>query len=199
MTPSLLPRRSVALLVIVAAIGLAACDTGASGPSGDPAAAPPSTASTAPSPDASDASDPSGGGSAGDPGTGVGIAPDPNPTPVDPAAGQPALVAPVPGRANPHPVSPTALQASFDGQHVLVKVSWYGGVAPCSVLDSVTVERSGAEIAITPFEGADDPTAMCMEMAVLKATIVDLGELAPGTYRISSPGSEAPPVEVTIA
>jgi hypothetical protein len=122
-----------------------------------------------------------------------------NPTPVDPAAGQPVLVRPSPGRLNPHPVLPTALQASVDGRHVLVKVTWYGGVAPCSVLDSVTVKIDGSDIAITPVEGASDLDAMCIEIAVLKATIVDLGELQPGTYRIASPGSDAPPVEIAIA
>jgi hypothetical protein len=39
---------------------------------------------------------------------------------------------------------------------------------------------------------------MCIEIAKLKATIVDLGELAPGQYTISSPGGEAQPVVVTI-
>jgi hypothetical protein len=80
-----------------------------------------------------------------------------------------------------------------------VKVTWYGGVEPCSILDSVKVERSGNDIAITPFEGSGDVDAMCIEIAVLKATIVDLGELEPGAYRISSPGSEAPPIEITVA
>ncbi|HEX2756556.1 MAG TPA: hypothetical protein VHM48_13900 [Candidatus Limnocylindrales bacterium] len=95
-------------------------------------------------------------------------------------------------------MAPIALQVSVDGRHVLVKVSWYGGVEPCSVLDSVRVERSGTEIALTPIEGSSDRTAMCVEMAVLKATIVDLGELDPGTYRISAPGSDATPVVITV-
>ncbi len=139
-----------------------------------------------------------GGGSAGGPGSGVGVGLV-NPAPVDPAAGQPTLVRPVPGRLNPHPVVPIALQASIDGRHVLVKVSWYSGVAPCSVLDSVKVERSGMDIAITLIEGADDMSVACIDIAVLKATVVDLGDLEPGTNTIASPGSEAPPVVVTIA
>jgi hypothetical protein len=139
-----------------------------------------------------------GGSSAGDPGTGVGNVPPLIPQPIDPAAGQPKLVRPQPGRANPHPVVPIAVQASVDGRHVLVKLTWYGGVEPCSVLDSVRVERSGTDIALTPVEGSSDPNAICIEIALLKATIVDLGELEPGTYRIMSPGSGAPPVEITI-
>jgi hypothetical protein len=121
-----------------------------------------------------------------------------NPLPIDPGAGQPMLVRLQPGRANPHPVVPIAVQASVDGRHVLVKLTWYGGVEPCSVLDSVRVERSGTDIALTPVEGSSDPNAICIEIALLKATIVDLGELEPGTYRILSPGSDAPPVEITI-
>jgi hypothetical protein len=119
--------------------------------------------------------------------------------PIDPAAGKPALVIPLPGRQNAHPVVPIALEASVDGRHVLVKVTWYGGVEPCSVLDSVTVERSGTDIAITPIEGSSDPTAVCIEIAMLKATIVDLGDLEPGTYHIASPGSDVAPIEIVIS
>ena len=176
------------------AIGLGAC-SGAAAPSTARSADPP--APPAPSSPPANAIDPTGGGTGGNPGTGVGSGPV-DPLPIDPGAGQPQLVRPLPGRANPHPVSPTALQASVDGRHVLVKITWYGGVDPCSVLDSVRVERSGTDIALTPIEGSSDLNAMCIEMAVLKATIVDLGELEPGTWRISSPGSEAPPVVLTI-
>jgi hypothetical protein len=186
-------RRSPILLglALVSAIGLGACGT-ASAPSLSPIPSTSPIASAAPSVDP-------GGGTSGDPGSGTVTSPPVAPTPVDPAAGQPALVIPKPGQANIHPVAPTALQASIDGRHVLVKVTWYGGVEPCSVLDSVKVDRSGNDIAITPFEGASDGDAICIEIAVLKATIVDLGDLEPGVYRIASPGSDAPPIEVTVA
>jgi hypothetical protein len=96
-------------------------------------------------------------------------------------------------------VAPARLETSVDGRHVLVKVSWWSGVAPCSVLDSVRVERSGSEISITPLEGVGDPDAMCIEIAQLKATIVDLGELEPGSYRVLAPTGDAAPVEFTIS
>jgi hypothetical protein len=187
------PRRALLVGLVAVVIALAAC-------SGGPAA---STSPTpTPSPSAAPSADPGasdgGSGSAGDPDTGVGMTPPVDPTPVDPAAGQPALVRPLPGRRDPHPVAPTAIQASVDGRHVLVKITWYGGVEPCGVLDSVKVERTGTDITLTPIEGSSDPNAMCVEMAMLKATIVDLGELEPGTYRISSPGSDAAPVEITV-
>ena len=186
-------------LTIVATVGLVAC-SGVSQRPGAPSVEPPAQTSPSAPPAASNDSGGSvvGGGSAGDPGTGVGADPSQGLLPVDPIAGQPQMVRPLPGRANPHPVAPVKIEASVDGRHVLVKVSWYGGVEPCSVLDSVKVTRSGNDIAITPFEGASDPNAICIEIALLKATIVDLGEPDPGTWRISSPGSDAPPIEVTI-
>jgi hypothetical protein len=194
-------RRSIlaVALVAVATIGLAAC----SGASQDPQASPAPSGQTAPSASPAASIDPgpsagTGGGSAGDPGSGIITNPSADPGAVDPIAGEPQIVRPVPGRANPHPVAPVKLEAQVDGRRVLVKVSWYGGIEPCSVLDSVKVTRSGNDIEITPFEGASDPNAICIEIAVLKATIVDLGEPDPGTWRILSPGSDAPPVQVTI-
>jgi len=187
MTTSRPIRPLLALVVaLVAAVGLAAC-SGAVAPS---ASLPPLASPSSPAA--------GGGGSVGDPGSGVGVAPV-DPAPLDPLAGQPKLVQPLAGRLNPHPVVPTAIQASVDGRHVLVKVSWYGGVEPCSVLDSITVVRSGNDIQVTPVEGASDANAMCIELALFKATIVDLGDLEPGTWRISSPGSVVPPVVLTIS
>jgi hypothetical protein len=181
-------------LAVIATVGLAAC-SGATpqpqGPSADPSASAPPAASSDPGSNA-------GGGSAGDPGTGAGSDQPQGPLPVDPIVGQAQIVQPLPGRANPHPVAPIKLEASVDGRHVLVKVTWYGGVDPCSVLDSVKVSRSGNDIAITLFEGASNVNVACIDIALLKATIVDLGEPDPGTWRISSPGNDAPPIEVTI-
>jgi hypothetical protein len=123
--------------------------------------------------------------------------------PVDPNGpggnGQAALVIPRPGQKDLRPVSPTKLETSVDGRHVLVKISWYSGVEPCNVLDSIKVERSGNEIAVTPMEGTGDGDAMCIEIALLKATIVDLGDVEPGTWTIVAPTGDAPPVEITIS
>jgi hypothetical protein len=143
---------------------------------------------------------PGGGAVSGAPGSGnASDLPLPvAPTPVQPGAGQPALVSPEPGRQNPHPVAPTLLQASVDGRHVLVKISWYGGVAPCSVLDSVRVARSQGAIELTVIEGSSDLSAVCPDLAMLKATIVDLGELEPGPWTISATGSDAAPIDLTI-
>jgi hypothetical protein len=189
----------LALVALLTVMMLAACSAAAApSPSPQPSA-PPSAGPIASEPRAS--ADPGsvggGGGTSGDPGTGIGG--PAGPTPVDPGAGQPALVIPKPGQLDPHPVSPQQLQASVDGRHVLVKVTWTSGVEPCYVLDSVKVQRSGMTIALTVFEGSSDPNAMCIEIATVKATIVDLGELEPGAWTITAPDSEAAPITLTIS
>ena len=193
MTSHRRPFRRVFLVVAVTAVALAAC-SGSAPPSSTPPAAGPT-----PTPIAT--IDPGtgggGGGGGGNVGSGGGVIG--GPTPVDPGAGQPTIVIPKPGQKNPHPVRPMTLQASVHGRHVLVKVSWYSGVEPCNVLDSVNVVRSGTDIAISLMEGSSDLAVMCIEIAQLKATIVDLGDLLPGPYTISAPGSEAPPVQITIS
>jgi hypothetical protein len=151
--------------------------------------------SGAAAPPASPSGDP-GTGSGGNIGGGGGVVIDP--TPGDPAAGQPRIVVPRAGQKDTHPVGAMRLQASVDGRHVLVKVTWYSGVEPCNVLDSVRVERSGTDVAITLIEGASQVDVACIEIAELKATIVDLGDLEPGPYTIRTTTGEAPPIAVTI-
>ncbi|MDQ3128749.1 MAG: hypothetical protein M3Q66_09910 [Chloroflexota bacterium] len=187
MTTSDRALRPLLALALAAGLTVGACSSAGAPPASDPQ---PSTQPPA-------ANEP-GGGTGGNPGTGIGIDLPIRQPPIDPGAGQPTLVVARPGQRDLRPVTPMTLQASVDGRRVLVKVTWYSGVEPCNVLDSVKVERSGTDIAITPFEGTGDANAMCIEIAVLKATIVDLGELEPGTYRIGSPGSDAPPVEITV-
>ena len=182
---------------------LAACHASA-GPAASPSASP----SASLPPDASPSHNgndlptaaPGGGGSSGNTGSGIVEPAPPGGGGTDPTGGgQAKLVRPQPGQKDPHPVAPIKLESSVDGRHVLVKVSWYSGIEPCAVLDSVAVERVGSEIRITPLEGIGDPTAICIEIAVLKATIVDLGDLDAGTWRITAPTGEATPIEVTIS
>lgn len=197
-------RPTVRLLpVAIAILVVAAACNAFGGADGAPSATPASSATgaTGPSGVRTDPTDGAGAGVAGNPGSGnASDRPLPiGPTPIDPGAGQPALVVPQPGRQNPHPVAPTLLQASVDGRHVLVKISWYSGVAPCSVLDSVHVDTGQETIALTVIEGSSDQTAVCPDLAMLKATIVDLGELDPGPWTITAPGSDAAPIQLTIA
>jgi len=182
----------VAVLVL-GACSAAAAPSGSAGPADSPSAAAPST----------NPSDGTGAGSSGDigqtdPSLPIGGAIDP--IPVDPGLGQAKLVIPRPGQLNPHPVGAASLEPAVTGRHVLVKVTWWSGVEPCNVLDSVLVARSGTDILIELVEGSGDANAICIEIAEQKATIVDLGELEPGTYTISAGGKgDAKPVTVTVS
>jgi hypothetical protein len=184
---------------MLAVLILAAC-SGAAAPSGPAGPIDSSPSAALPSTDPSGAA---GGGSSGDPGQtdpNVPIGGPVDPAPVDPGLGQAKLVIPRPGRLNPRPVGATKLEPAVDGHHVLIKVTWWSGVEPCNVLDSVKVDRSGTAITIQLIEGSNDVNAICIEIAQQKATIVDLGELEPGTYTISAAGNgDAVPVTVTVS
>lgn len=191
-------RLVLAPAVVLAAVLVTACVTAGSRP---PSAPPETTAPATASPsDGSPRSEPggAGGGAPGNPGSGSGIIVPIGPTPLEPGAGQPTIVMPKPGRLNPHPVAPIRLELKVEARLVLVKVSWDGGVAPCSVLDSVSVSRTGMSISLTVLEGADEGDGACPEIAMLKATIVDLGELGPGTWTIAATNTDLAPIHVTI-
>ena len=171
-TASTAPSSSSALAAVLT---IGAC-AGAAAPAASPSPSSPPSASPSPS---APTDLPGGGGSSGDPGTGIG------------GAGRSGArrSGRRPGRSSSSrsPASSTrdrcrraTLEATVDGRRVLVKATWWSGVEPCNVLDSVKVERSGTDIAITLIEGTGDPNAICIEIAMQKATIVDLGELEPG-------------------
>lgn len=176
----LLPLAGVVVLV------LAACSSGggAASPSGPASSAPPTTIpapTDSPPPDTS-ATDPGaiGGGVPG----------------VEPG-GHAQLVKPDPAALQPHDASATRIIPALNGRRLAVQVEWWSGVAPCTVLAGVVVARDGTTITLTVKDGIGDRNAMCIEIAELHATIVDLGELEPGTYTIRATG-EAEPVRVTI-
>ena len=82
---------------------------------------------------------------------------------------------------------------------VLADLRWYSGVVPCNQLDRVEIERDDAAktIHLTVIEGSGQGDVMCIEIAELHATAVDLGELASGTWTISAEG-DAPAVKVDV-
>jgi hypothetical protein len=178
------------------AVLIAAACSSAAAPTAPPATTSPASPSVAPSIGA-------GGGSSGDPGgtdPSLPVANPADPTPVDPGFGQAKRVIPRPGQVNPRPVGVAKLEPAVDGHRVVVRVTWWSGVEPCNVLDSVKVDRSGTDITIQLIEGSADPGAICIEIAEQKATIVDLGELEPGTYTIFPDGKgEAKPVTAVVA
>jgi hypothetical protein len=180
------------LLAAASVIALTACSAGASpAPSSPPSSAPPAA-----SPGGSTGAGQPGDGSSGQPGVGIGF--PALPWPVDPGIGEPTIVVAKPGRLEPHPVGATRIESRVNGKRVVLRLTWYSGVEPCSVLDSVGVARTGNGIVLTIREGADKLGVACIELAMLKATIVDLGELERGTYTISA-GGDAPPIQVVVS
>jgi len=139
-----------------------------------------------------------GGGQSGGSGGGVGGGVPVDPPPIGGANDGANLVVPRPGQLDPHPVSVAALSVAVDGRHVSVRLTWWSGVEPCYVLDSVGVARDGQTIVLTAIEGHGPERVACIEIAQLKATIVDLGELERGTYVIDAEPGEATPVTIEV-
>ena len=183
-------KKHVALRAVLAALAvsivLVACSS----------AAAPSTPASESQPSASPGA--SGGGS--DPGLGSG-----EPIGTDPGApgdgvdpGQPALVVPQPGQLNVHPVPIEAMEARVEGRHAVLNARWWSGVEPCYVLDSVAWKRDGKTITISIREGSSGDDVICIDIAMYKATVIDLGELEPGEYTVIAGDGNAAPITFTI-
>jgi len=198
--PRRIGRRTAAALttLAVAAFVLAACG-GAAAP--DPTAPPAPGATPRPTPTAVPG-DPgnggSGGGSGGNPGGGIIPVPiDPN---LDPMLGNATYVTPGTNLVDPRPVNVQLVRAfRADDGTVTADLRWWSGVAPCSQLDHVDVVRDdGANtIRFTVVEGSGRGDIACDEMAQLKATTVDLGVLASGTWKLSADG-DAPTITLDV-
>ncbi|WP_232327713.1 hypothetical protein [Herbidospora yilanensis] len=55
-----------------------------------------------------------------------------------------------------------------------VRVVWWSGVEPCTVLTRVTVKETRKTVRITLYEGSVKDAGMCVAMAIKKATYVRL-------------------------
>lgn len=188
------PRLAISLLVALLA-GLVVAGCAAAAPTPSPTAIAPAVTPT-PVPGAPGAGGGSSGGSGSAPGGGSGggvVPPGPGDDPLD---GDATFVSPIPGQLDPHPVNVQAIRASVDGRHVQVELRWWSGVAPCSVLDSVQVARSDGDrtIGLTVIQGAGARDVACIDIAQLTATVVDLGDLEPGSWTIRAAGDAAPVV-----
>jgi hypothetical protein len=115
---------------------------------------------------------------------------------VDP--GKPTLVLPHTGQLDPHPVSIEHLGVRVDGRRVVVTATWWSGVEPCYVLDSTAVKVDGKTVTVSVREGSSARDVACIEIAMHKVTVIDLGELDPGTYMIAADKGDARPVEVSV-
>ena len=191
-------------LVLALCLVFAACSSGSAPATSSPTSSQP-TPSASPSDASSDGREPGdvgnlppetpvGGGV--EPGAGGGGQPPGVAEP--PGTGQPQVVQPRPGTVDPHEVGITTLLAKVEGRQVLLNARWWSGIEPCNVLDHIAVDRQGDTFTIGLFEGSGDPEAMCIEIAVEKLTLIDLGELEPGTYTIEASSGEAEPISVVV-
>jgi hypothetical protein len=173
-----IPRSTFAMLFVLI---VAACTSGGDPASGSRAAPPAGAGSTI------------GAGSPDEP-----VTAPPNLVDLFPPIGDGAqLTIPRPGQLNARDLGATAIEPRVEGRRLIVRLTWYSGVEPCNVLDSVEVAQRGFAYTLTIREGSGAGDVACIDIAVLKATLVDLGELEPGVYTIAA-GGEAAPVTVTI-
>lgn len=114
-----------------------------------------------------------------------------------PAGGE--LTLPRPGQLDPRDIPAELIEAAVEGRAVMLRVTYTSGVEPCYVLDSVRVTPGDHTFAITIREGHGPGDVACIEIAVQKHTIVELGELEPGTYTIMDATGGAAPIEVVVS
>jgi hypothetical protein len=178
-TPQRAPVRPVRWLAptLTLALVIAACTSGGTAATGEPTSSP-SPATIAPSAG-------SGGVSSGAPSS---------PGPV----GGDQLVVPKPGQLDVHPIAADSFSAQVDGHHVILTIGYTSGVEPCSVLDTIVVQRGDRSFAITLREGHGPGDQVCIMIAKLMTTQVDLGELDPGTYTITDTQRGADPIQVVV-
>jgi hypothetical protein len=109
------------------------------------------------------------------------------------------LVVPKPGQLDVHPIAADSFSAQVDGRHVVLTISYTSGVEPCSVLDTIVVQRGDGSFAITLREGHGPGDQVCIMIARFVQTRVDLGELDPGAYTITDSMGGADPIQVVVS
>ena len=169
-------RSAVPLAAVLVAVVLAGC-TGGAAPS--PSHDAPSASSD---PDTSTGTAAPGGG---DPGVG------------GPGAGRIKL--PKPGQLEVRPLAAQSMSAAVDGRHAVVTVTFAIGVEPCSILDSVVVEHGDRSFTITLREGHGPGNQPCIMIAEIARTVVDLGDLEPGTYAVTDTTGGAPAISFVVS
>jgi hypothetical protein len=202
--------------IVVALFTLAACGSAAApaptvaptaGPSSGPDTTPRPTPTPVPGVGATDGTlviDPGNGGGSGGAGgnTGGGIVfpipPGPN---IDPLVGAAKYLQPAAGLINQHAVNVQLVRAVVaDDGTATADLRWWSGVAPCSQLDSIKIERDDAAktIRLKVIEGSGPGEVACIDIAQLSAAAVDLGKLASGTWTMSAEG-DAPAIKLDVS
>ena len=168
---------AVAGLIAIALV-LAACSSGAA--SSTSPSAPPS----ADAPVSAPPSDGTGVGASADPNFGVGAKP----------------IVPKPGQAiDIHPIAAEQLAARVEGNKIIVKALWTSGVEPCTILDSIVVNKGDGSYTITLQEGSSPQEIACIAIAEQHVTEFEIPDVAPGTWTIADSGGLAQPIQVTVS
>jgi hypothetical protein len=182
------PSRVALAAIVIATVTLAACTAGASVATSAPASAAPASAAPAsaapietPAPSATAPSD------SGVPGDDLG------------PGGSGAVVVPRPGQLDVHPIAADSFSARVDGRHVVLTITYTSGVEPCSILDTIIVQRGQGSFAITLREGHGPGNQVCIMIAKVMTTQVDLGDLDPGSYAITDATGRADPIQVIVS
>jgi hypothetical protein len=168
-------------VLLTLSVVLAACSGNAAAPSVAP------TEPAAPAP------------SATSPDTPVSAAPSqiPSTDPGQPIGGKPVL--PKQGQAiNIHAVPAEGLEARVEGTTITVRATWTSGVEPCTILDSIVVDKGEATYTVTLREGSSPQEIACIALAEQHVTEFEIPDVAPGTWSIVDSGGSAPPVQVTV-
>ena len=106
---------------------------------------------------------------------------------------------PKPGQLDVHPIAADRLAATVDGRKVVVEIRYASGVEPCYVRDSIVVQEGDHSFAITLRQGHGPGDTVCIQIAEIVRTFVDLGEIDPGTYTITDTQNGARPISVTVS
>ena len=179
------PRALGLVLAVLSVAALAACSSAGAPPAGPSPSQPP--ASVAPSED---------------PNSSVGIdlpAPSDDPALIDPVG---RVVVPKPGQLDVRAIPAQTLSAAVDRTERDARRSTTPAASNPATSSIRSSSRSGADaktFAITLREGHGPGDVVCIEIAESKRAIVELGELAPGTYTISDTTGGAAPITITVA
>jgi hypothetical protein len=197
------PRLLAAALL--AALTIAACGSAAAPSPTIPSSTPRATPTPVPGDPGNDGgggTTPGGGGS--DPGSGGGsgggiVIPIPGNPNNNPLLGNATYVTPAKGLLNLHPVNVQLVRAVVNADRVgTADLRWWSGVAPCSQLDSVQVERddTARTIHFKVIEGSGPGQVACIDIAQLTATQLSF-PLTSGTWTISAEG-DAPAIKLDV-
>jgi hypothetical protein len=170
------------LATVITSVVLAGCAAGSGAPPSVTGSMPASSGSSLPTAVASPSEDPS-----------------PSAEPSVAGLPPPRVVTPKPGQLDVHPIAAEQLAATVTGRNVVVEITYASGVEPCYILDSIVVQRGDHAFTITLRQGHGPGDAVCIQLAEIVRSFVDLGELQPGTYTVSDSQKGAKPISVTVA